>query len=159
MSPSCSFSSQNAQMEKQDAAMATFEPERNVTSISSFSVLFTLSIISILTKHYFSKCQLQQIQTLQYYKDNVLFLRYNELHHTYTLSLRNMVKITMNWNQIIYLLHCLQQNILKYKLYISKNNQSLQRHISEASHKFKFIIDYFLHFYQAERTVPDDGFD
>lgn len=34
-------------MEKQDAAIATLEPERKVMSISSFSVLFTLSITSI----------------------------------------------------------------------------------------------------------------
>lgn len=37
-------------MEKQDAAIATLEPERKVTSISSLSVLFTLLIISIYKK-------------------------------------------------------------------------------------------------------------
>ncbi len=37
-------------MEKQDAAIATLEPERKVTSISSLSVLFTLLMISIYKK-------------------------------------------------------------------------------------------------------------
>ena len=37
-------------MEKQDATIATFEPDRKVTNRLSLNVLFTLSIISIIKK-------------------------------------------------------------------------------------------------------------